>query len=273
MAVETDVKLWCDSYEIPGILALPESVDSSEGFPAVLLLHGTGGNKDEVGGLYKRLADRLSQGGIASLRIDFIGCGDSREPHVNNNLHSSIQNVHAALRLLHGSERIDGSRVGLVGYSQGGRIAQMVAGREPNIKALVTWASASGNGYENFGMFWSYRNEAMQNGQVTITTVFGQQLHLGKEWFEAIEQSRALDDIANYHGPLLALHGSEDTIVPPDLSRELIRHAGGNDITLRMITGGNHGFNVYDEQGKLAENQSIAEELLELSADWLSRQL
>ena len=60
--------------EIAGVVVQP----SGDGpFPAVLMLHGFASSKDEVGGMYQRLAAQLGEQGIASLRIDFRGWGES----------------------------------------------------------------------------------------------------------------------------------------------------------------------------------------------------
>ena len=65
------------SYDVPAILSIPERPeDGADHFPAVLLCHGTGSHKDEVGNLFARLAGALVHEGIASLRFDFAGCGD-----------------------------------------------------------------------------------------------------------------------------------------------------------------------------------------------------
>lgn len=48
-------------YRIPGTLTLPGRLQVASSCPAVLMLHGTGSNKDEVGGVYKRLAGELAR--------------------------------------------------------------------------------------------------------------------------------------------------------------------------------------------------------------------
>ena len=56
------------AYDVPGILTLPEKVKTTKAdLPALIMLHGTGSQKDEAGDLYKKLADKLAAQGIASL--------------------------------------------------------------------------------------------------------------------------------------------------------------------------------------------------------------
>ena len=62
---------------VAGTLQRPLGVDVTQKAPVVLMLHGFGSSKDEVGNMYARLADALAQRGVGSLRIDFRGFGKS----------------------------------------------------------------------------------------------------------------------------------------------------------------------------------------------------
>ena len=73
--MEKSVLIKGDNYDISGIFSYTETVDK---MPAVILCHGTGAQKNEVGDLFVILAEKLLQRGIASVRIDYAGCGDSK---------------------------------------------------------------------------------------------------------------------------------------------------------------------------------------------------
>lgn len=60
-----------------GVVATLAMPASDSAVPAVLMLHGFASVRDEVGEMYKRLAAELGERGIASLRIDFRGWGES----------------------------------------------------------------------------------------------------------------------------------------------------------------------------------------------------
>lgn len=49
------------------------------------MLHGWVSNKDEVGNMYKDLEGFMAKDGVASLRIDFAGSGDSKQAYELNN--------------------------------------------------------------------------------------------------------------------------------------------------------------------------------------------
>lgn len=266
-SVEEAISIDNGNYEIPGILTMPSNVGENEKVPAVVLLHGTGGEKNELADIYKRIADKLAENGYASLRIDFIGGGDSKVPYVENNIADSVADTMNAIEYLSSNSKIDTDRIGVLGYSQGGRIAQIVAGQNDKVKAVATWASASANGPENFEMFFEHEEEAMENGSIVVTMPWGAQLETGKKWFEAMRASRAMDEIAKFTGPLLAVNGSEDPIIQPIESRKLIMNAGSTDATLRIIEGVDHSF------GLLDENSKGPEELMKVTVEWFKSKL
>lgn len=85
------------------------------------MLHGWVSNKDEVGNMYKDLAGSLAKNGVASLRIDFAGSGDSKQAYELNNQNQSVADGQKALNYLLASDKIDSSKVGVLGFSQGGQ--------------------------------------------------------------------------------------------------------------------------------------------------------
>ncbi|MFT4873032.1 alpha/beta hydrolase family protein [Congregibacter sp.] len=92
-------------YSIPGMLSLP-SVTAGPA-PAVLLLHGTASQKNEVDDLYMRLAKPLMDAGIASLRIDFAGAADTTAPYQQSvDLLSQSTHPMSQLVLLAGADHI-----------------------------------------------------------------------------------------------------------------------------------------------------------------------
>jgi pimeloyl-ACP methyl ester carboxylesterase len=127
---------------LAGTLSVP---DGTGPFPAVVLVHGSGPiNRDgDVFGHrpYLVLADHLNRKGIAVLRYDKRGVGKSSGKHGDATTADLADDAEAALRFLHGQPRIDAGRIGIVGHSEGGLIAPMVAARDPKLAFLVLLAA------------------------------------------------------------------------------------------------------------------------------------
>ncbi|MEA1012701.1 alpha/beta fold hydrolase [Bacillus cereus] len=261
------------SHHVPGIFVSPSGATKDKPVPAVLLLHGTASNKNEIGDIFKRLAAQLASRGYASLRIDFAGGGDSSQPFVENNFDDSVSDAMKSVEFLANFPGVDPNRIGVLGYSQGGSIGQVTAARNPKVKALATWSSKTSNGAKNLEFIFKYAEEAKAKGSAMVTLPWGQKLHFGGKFFTAMENSRPLDEIAKFKGPLLAIGGSEDSIISPLLARKLVQHAGSNDATLRIIEGADHGFKILGADDKINPDQSIAEKLLKITTDWFAEKL
>ncbi len=124
--------------------------------PVVLLLHGFTGSRDELPvtgteeGVFSRTARLLAAEGIASLRIDFRGSGESPGAFADTTFEGQVADGLAALDWLEANPAVDGQRLGLIGWSQGGLVATAVAGRSDKPDALVLWAAVA-NPEESFG--------------------------------------------------------------------------------------------------------------------------
>lgn len=264
------------TYKVPGILVTPKQ-STSQKIPVVVMLHGTASQKNEVGGLYQRLAIYLAQKGYASLRIDFAGTGDSQVDYRFYNLTSAQNDVTAALNYLAAQSQLDSNRMGIIGFSQGGLIAQLIAEQDARIKAMVAWSSVGGNGIDIFQfMFDEYYAEAQKNGFAVVKFPWREQpLNFGLQWFNEIKANAILDKMNNYHGKLLCIAGGADPLVPSESSSKIIKASASNDATLIVIKGADHMFNVLGNSNAngLATDQSTAENMLALTSEWLARKL
>ena len=114
--------------ELAGTLTLP---DGRKKFPTAILITGSGPqNRDEEFMTHKPflvLADHLTKNGIAVLRYDDRGFGQSTGNYGRATSADFANDVRAAIAYLKTRKEIDPSRIGLVGHSEGGLIAPIVA--------------------------------------------------------------------------------------------------------------------------------------------------
>ena len=115
----TQVTLSCHGQQIFGILHLPQGADEGvkTRYPVALLCHGFGGNKSGRFRLFVRLATRLAEAGIATLRFDFRGAGDSEGDFADTTISGLCDDAKCALKWLQAHPQIDSQRMSIIGSS------------------------------------------------------------------------------------------------------------------------------------------------------------
>jgi pimeloyl-ACP methyl ester carboxylesterase len=135
--------------ELAGTLTLPEGDAPA---PAVVLISGSGPqNRDEeVAGhrIFHVLADHLTRAGVAVLRFDDRGVGESTGTFATATSEDFASDVEAGVAFLRRRADIDPDRVGLIGHSEGGLVAPMVARSDDALAFLVLLAGPGVNGEE-----------------------------------------------------------------------------------------------------------------------------
>lgn len=247
---------------IPATVCLPAG-QSGETFPAVVMLHGTGSSRDEAGNGYKMLAPYMAQNRIASIRFDFAGQGDSAADYVEYSYTSGASDAVACAEFLKNLKGVDPSRIGIMGWSQGGSVAILAAARNQQFKALLTWAGA----LDMFDFFSALYPEAKANGFVKMDLGWRPPLNLSLKWFEEAKGISLRDELKTFKGPVLAIAGSADTTVPLSDLDGIVASAGGVDKAKYLIDGADHTFNVFT--GDLSKfNQ-----LMKVTTDWFKSKL
>lgn len=130
-----------DQTTLAGTLSIPRGDGP---FPAVVFITGSGPqDRDETIFGHKPflvIADRLARRGIASLRYDDRGIGGSTGSVLRSTSHDTALDVRAAMELLRARPEIDADHIGLIGHSEGGIVAPMVAAEHPDTAFIVLLA-------------------------------------------------------------------------------------------------------------------------------------
>ena len=138
-----------DRVHLAGTLTLPPG---NGPHPAVLLISGSGPqDRDETLFGHKPflvIADYLTRRGVAVLRVDDRGVGESTGSRTAATSENFAGDALAAVGFLASRREIDRSRIGLIGHSEGGLIAPMVATRSRDVAFIVLLAAPGFPGAE-----------------------------------------------------------------------------------------------------------------------------
>ena len=254
-----DTRFESRGVSVPATLVSPV-VKSGEAVPLVVIAHGHGGSREE-GGSFPRVAAELAARGVASIRMDFPGCGDSSESFAENNLSNMLLDLQAARVFAASQIDVDDNRLGLLGYSMGGRLVALLSEIDPSYKVMATWAPAVSNGAERevteFGGPEGYallKQQAQENGSVVYETRWGTELELGARWFADMEETFPQAALAKFSGPLLVLYGDEDEAVPPAISAAAASAAvNSSEVVSVVIPTAKHGLGFYTNRPEIAD--------------------
>lgn len=204
---------------IHATVTVPEEIDAGTEMPLVVMCHGFTGNRDGDGH-FQPLADTLAQHGIASIRVDFAGNGESEEPFTAYTLTSIHDDIESAISYMRENYTI--GKIGLVGHSMGGRAVSLHL--SDAIAAAALWSPANGNGLDGLEFIdhspegrEQLRADAAETGEYTIsgwsTPSSPGSVTISSQFIEEMDTSHPLNYIRDYSGALLVAFAGGD----PDL--------------------------------------------------------
>ena len=169
--------------DLAGTLTLP---DSAGMFPAVILVHGSGPHdRDETILGHKPflvLADYLTKNGIAVLRYDKRGVGQSKGDFATAITDDFADDAAAAVAFLRTRNEIDKKRIGIIGHSEGGIIAPMAAASNRNIAFIVLMAAP---GIKGIDIIMAQNEKAMKQQNMEPENIEKLQ-KINREIFESL---------------------------------------------------------------------------------------
>ena len=221
--------------------------------PCVVMLHGFGGHRNEVGGLFAKLAPRLSEHGIASLRIDFPGCGESAGDFADTTVGRYTEAALAALRFARGAAGVDPARIGLLGFSFGGAIATTcVEDHATHICALALWAPVGNPWADMVESIGAARCEEAARTGWTELAWGDRKIRLNRGFSASLSAASPLHAVEDFEGYLFVAAGSRDRLVRHvRLLCAAARRA--RSCEQRVIVGADHFFNALDPKSPAAD--------------------
>lgn len=227
---------------IPATAVFPSVVGDA---PFAVLAHGFCGSRDEKTG-FAEIAHKLAERGIASIRPDFAGGGDSRESFLEYTMANTAADVAACVEYMLGRSGIR-DRVGIIGNSLGARTVLEYLARGGRCDAVCLLSPAAANrgqfaafsGEENF---LKMREIAERDGSCPYRTFSGGEVPLSPVLFCELYDVDAISKIKPLVGRSLVIYAADDEVVPAAISRRVADAFGAK---LVECTGGGHTLGFY----------------------------
>ncbi|HEX6087943.1 MAG TPA: alpha/beta hydrolase [Thermoanaerobaculia bacterium] len=306
---EEDVVVANGDVRLAGTLTLPRSAPP---FPAVVLITGSGAqDRDETVFGHKPflvLADHLTRRGLAVLRVDDRGTGKSTGSLASVTTEDLAADTLAAVKFLRA--RKDIAKIGLIGHSEGGVIAPMVANRSQDVAFLVLVAAPGLPGdqiimrqTESLGVAAGASREIVAQGvaqqrqildlvmktkdeaalraklqellgkQMTAEMLDAQVRQLASPWYRWMLAYDPRPALRKVRVPLLAINGAKDIQVAAKENLAAIAAAAPH-AKIVELPGLNHLLQTA-ATGAVSEYATIEETVapvaLEMIAEWISR--
>ena len=226
--METFAQFTVQGQRLYGMLHTPDAEPPAQGWPSVLLLHGFTGSRTEPHRNFVLLSRRLAGLGVASLRFDFRGSGESQGDFSEMTVAGEVADALAAAEYLRRQPGIDPERVTLLGFSMGGLVAAQAL-RELRPHRLALWAPALPELWLGF----------LRGGVLPpVVSDYGG-WPVGRGFLQEMVRLRPLEAARTWGGVARVFHGDADTVCPPDFG---LQYAAALGCEVVGIPGANHTF-------------------------------
>lgn len=187
----------------------------------------------------KNISKQLVSNGVAVLRFDFPGLGESEGDFSETNYSTNLQNIENAAIWL--EENYEAPKLG-IGHSMGGSAIIKFAQTYDPIKAVATLAAPSSPDHLSHVLSHIVK-KANKEGSANIT-IGGTEFTLTKEFFENLAENADNYDLSKLKKPILVMHSPDDDTVKLGEAKKIIDNVGGHR---SYVTLNNYGHLVMDE--------------------------
>ena len=233
-----DISIKRDGLTLRGDLRRPAGMEKS---PIAIIFHGFMSSRGiNPHNMFEDIADKLAENGIAAIKFDFDGHGDSDGDFSDMNVLSEILD---ASKIIDYVRKLDWvSDIYIVGHSQGALVGGMCAGyyREYISKLVMLAPAATIKDDAHIGSCFGLPYDVNHVPEYIVTKDnYGREYKTGHMYFRVARTLPIYETTSMFKGKTLIIHGTADEAVGVIGSK---RYAECMDnVTLKLIEGENHG--------------------------------
>ena len=239
-----DLTLQGSKGKLAAILQTPK-VEKGKKVRMVIICHGFGANKDRP--LLRAIANHLQEASIASIRFDFNGCGKSEGRFQDMTVLNEIED---AKKVIDYAEKLPWvSGISIVGHSQGGVVASMVAGQlKKSIKSVALCAPAAV--LRDDALRGTTQGATYDPHHIPEYVDLPRGLRMGHDYIATAQTLPIYETAKEYKGAVLVIHGTWDVVVPYTYGERY--HQGYKNSQLILLPQVDHSFTSEEAQNKTA---------------------
>ncbi|MCL2634692.1 MAG: ABC transporter permease subunit [Oscillospiraceae bacterium] len=293
-------------WELHGVLTLPKNASKDNKVPAVVLVHGSGvhdmdetifGNKP-----FRDIAEYLSTNGIAVIRYNMRQLTHmNKMPHDAMLWDEKIEDAILATEMLKADERIDESKVYILGHSLGGLLAPRINEEGGDYAGIIMFAGSSRPlidivKQQNYDVIYAMddgdEKEAMLLEMEMWDEFYGEFINLPDDvakiteipgwgitayYFKDAFVTSAEEYIERIHIPFLVLQPEDDVQVLAEIDYVEFQKilAGRDNVTFKLYPGLNHlflpsrGYDITEIMDEYKYRGKVDEQVLQDIVDWV----
>lgn len=235
-----------DDKTLRGLITLPVT---EQPVAAVVMSHGFTGHMLEGRGFFRRLSEQLAQAGVAAIRFDFAGSGESDGTFEEMTLSTELADALTVFQAVRCMEGIDSNRVSLLGFSMGGAVSLLAASQlGEEVHRLVGLCPAA-NIFDIVAReaAGSRFKQLLEEGRMDMNGFI-----VGQGLLDDTAQHDMYAAASRIHCPTLFVHGTADGAVPPYISYRLAAAMDGR-ANITWIDGSDHVFSLSEHSKQVCE--------------------
>ena len=216
-------------YELSAFLELPAD---TKPYAYAIFAHVFTGNKSLTA--TRHIARGLTQNGIAVLRFDFTGLGESEGDFADTNFSSNVKDILAAANYL--EEHYEAPKI-LIGHSLGGAAVIFASSQLESIKAVATVGAPSDPEHVTH-LLRDKVDDIISLGKAKVN-IGGREFMIKKQFLDDLQNRNMFEIIKDLKKPIMVLHSPQDTVVKIDNAAQ-IYHAAYHPKSFVSLDGADH---------------------------------
>lgn len=231
-----------DGLTLRGELMKPEGVEKC---PVAIIFHGIMSSKgSDSSSMFYRISEELLKKGIASVRFDFNGHGESDGEFEDMTVLSEILDAGKIIDWVRNQPFT--SDIYIVGHSQGGLVGSMIAGyyREYVSKLVLLAPAATIKDDALMGSCFGIKYDPYYLPEhMVLRDLEKKEYHLGNMYYRVAKTLPVYETASLFRGKTLILHGTHDQAV--GIQGSLRYEAAMKNVEVELIKGEEHGLNLF----------------------------